>query len=148
MYTLILDSATKILYVALVNDDKIVYQKYISGKNDHAKSIVFCVDEALAIAGITTDNLDKIVVGIGPGSYTGVRMAVTVAKMMASFKNIPLYTVSTLFLMASGLKGKVLSTIDARRGNAFSAVIDTNNNEILLEEGLHEIASFDNYQYD
>ena len=148
MYTLILDSATKILYVALVNDDKILYQKYVSGKNDHAKSIVFCVDEALATAGISADKLDKIIVGIGPGSYTGVRMAVTVAKMISTFKNIPLYSVSTLSLMASGNKGKVLATIDARRGNAFSAIIDTTNDEIILEEALHEISVFDDYQYD
>jgi tRNA threonylcarbamoyladenosine biosynthesis protein TsaB len=148
MYTLILDSATKILYVALVNDDKILYQKYVSGKNDHAKSIVFCVDEALATAGITAEKLDKIVVGIGPGSYTGVRMAVTVAKMLSTFKNIPLYSVSTLFLMASGTKGRVLASIDARRGNSFSTIIDTTNDKVVLEEALHENTTFDNYEYD
>lgn len=148
MYTLVLDSATKVLYVALVQGEKILYQKYVEGKNDHAKAIVQCVDDALACGQIAADKLDKIVVGIGPGSYTGVRMAVTVAKMMATFKSIPLYAVSTLALMSSGRKGKVLATIDARRGNVFSSIIDTNTNEIILAEGLHEITSLENYQYD
>ena len=45
MYSLIVDSSTKILYVALVNDDSIIYEKYVEGRNDHAKNIVFCIIE-------------------------------------------------------------------------------------------------------
>ena len=76
MYTLLLDSATKVLYVALVKDENVIYEKYLEGKNDHAKAIVRLVDEALNVAGIDTFALDKIIVGVGPGSYTGVRMAI------------------------------------------------------------------------
>ena len=47
MYNLILDSSTKILYVCLVKDNEVIYEKYIEGRNDHAKNIVFTVDEAL-----------------------------------------------------------------------------------------------------
>jgi tRNA threonylcarbamoyladenosine biosynthesis protein TsaB len=137
MYSLILDSATKILYVSLLKDNKVIYEKYIEGRNDHAKNIVDKVNEALLTANITADNLDEVIVGIGPGSYTGVRMAVTVAKMLAVFKkNIKLYKISTLMLMASNYKGKVLSTIDARRGNCFGAIIDVNNNKYVIEEAL------------
>lgn len=143
MYTLLLDSATKVLYVALVNDEKVIYEKYLEGKNDHAKAIVCLVDEALQVAGIEAFNLDRIVVGVGPGSYTGVRMAVSVAKMMAVFGKIKLYSISTLELMASGYNGKVLSAIDARRGNAFAAIVDVDNCCYVLEEGLHEYAKLE-----
>ena len=86
MYSLILDSATKILYVALIKDNETLYESYIEGKNDHAKNIVAKVDEALKKSNITVNELNEVIVGIGPGSYTGVRMAVTVAKMLAVFK--------------------------------------------------------------
>ena len=143
MYTLLLDSATKVLYVALVKGENVIYEKYLEGKNDHAKAIVCLVDEALKTANIEAFNLDKIVVGVGPGSYTGVRMAVSVAKMMSVFGNVKLYTVSTLELMASGYNGKVLATIDARRGNAFAAIVDVDNALYILQEGLYEIAKLE-----
>ncbi len=143
MYSLILDSSTKILYVCLIKDNSILFEEYISGRNDHAKNIVKKVDEALKSASISASDLDEVVCGIGPGSYTGVRMAVTVCKMLAVFMNKPLYTISTLRLMASGYKGKVLSMIDARRGNAFSMIIDNDKNETILDEGMYEINTLD-----
>ena len=146
MYSLILDSSTKVLYVSLVNDDKIVYEKYIEGKNDHAKNIVFIVDEALKKANIEAFNLDKVIVGYGPGSYTGVRMAVTVAKMIAVFAKVKLYTISSLLLMASGEKGVVKASIDARRGNAFSGVFDILNDKLILEEGMYPYEKLNEYE--
>ncbi len=149
MYSLILDSATKILYVALVNDNKVLYEEYVEGKNDHAKNIVYKVDVALKTAGITADSLDEVIVGIGPGSYTGVRMAVTVGKMLAVFKkNIKLYSISTLKLMASGKKGIVLSMIDARRNNSFGMIIDMNKNEYIINECLIANDELKNNKYD
>lgn len=121
MYTLIIDSATKILYEALVHDDKLVCEKYISGQNDHAKNIVSVLEQILKAEGIEASDLDRIVCGIGPGSYTGVRMGVTVAKMIGAFLNKEVYEISTLDLMASGQEAEALAMIDSRRGNAFCA---------------------------
>ena len=149
MYSLILDSATKILYVALVNDNKVLYEEYVEGKNDHAKNIVYKVDVALKAAGITADSLDEVIVGIGPGSYTGVRMAVTVGKMLAVFKkNIKLYSISTLKLMSSNKKGLVLASIDARRGNCFGMIIDNDNLKYVINEGLISYDELKNNKYD
>lgn len=138
MYSLIIDSATKVLYIALVCDNKIIKEVYMKGEHDHAKNIVYLVDEALKTAKIEVDQLSKIIVGIGPGSYTGVRMGVTVSKMMASFKNIPLYKISTLKLIASGNKGIVLSMVDARHNQSFAAIIDTNKDRYVLDEGMYD----------
>lgn len=138
MYSLIIDSATKVLYIALVCDNKIVKEVYMKGEHDHAKNIVYLVDEALKTAKIEVDQLSKIIVGIGPGSYTGVRMGVTVSKIMASFKNVPLYKISTLKLIASGNKGIVLSMVDARHNQSFAAIIDTNKDRYILDEGMYD----------
>lgn len=137
MYTLILDSATKILYCALLKDRKLLFEKYVSGKNDHAKYVVDVVNEALNENKITVDNLGELIVGIGPGSYTGVRMAVTVMKMFSTFKEIPLYKISTLKMMSSTFDGITLSYIDARHGNVFASIYDTINDRYLVEEGIY-----------
>ncbi len=149
MYSLILDSSTKKLYVCLVSDNKILFEKYIEGRNDHAKNIVATIDEALKSAEIDTDKLNEVIVGVGPGSYTGVRMAVAVAKMMAVFKkNIKLYTISTLKLMSSNKKGLVLASIDARRGNCFGMIIDNDNLKYVINEGLISYDELKNNKYD
>ena len=68
MYNLIIDSSTKILYVALVDENNILFEKYIEGRNDHAKNIVKTVDDALKSVNIDAFKLDKVIVGYGPGS--------------------------------------------------------------------------------
>ena len=148
MYSLIIDSSTKILYVCLVKDKNIVFEKYLEGNKDHAKNIVHYVDLSLKENGIEAKDLDEVVCGYGPGSYTGVRMAVTVAKMLAVFMQKPLYTVSSLKLMASAKRGVVKTTIDARRGNVFGCIIDTINNKYIVEEGHYEAKALDEEKYD
>lgn len=139
MKTLILDSSTKILYTSLIIDGNVVYETYIEGQNDHAKSIVYEIDLACKKAGIKVLDLDSVIVGIGPGSYTGVRMAVSVGKMITTLeKDIKLYKISSLVLMASGYDGLVRATIDARRGNCFGCVFNTLNNEFIVDETLIE----------
>ena len=148
MYTLILDSATKTLYVALLKDNKVLKEIYLEGRNDHAKNIVLKVEEILNENNIKAFDLDDIIVGIGPGSYTGVRMAVTVCKMLSVFGNKNLYSISTLKLMASGYKGNVLARIDARRGNSFGMILNTNNNEYILNEGMYDTNELLNKEHD
>jgi tRNA threonylcarbamoyladenosine biosynthesis protein TsaB len=83
---------------------------------------------------LTVDDLDEIILGIGPGSYTGVRIGVSVAKVFAWTKNIPVKTVSTLALLASSSQsdGYVLAQIDARRNNAFMGLFKLENNVLSV----------------
>ena len=160
MYTLILDSATKVMYHALVKDDKVIAESYIKGQNDFAVNIVDKIKEMLDAEGIKVKDLNRIVVGVGPGSYTGVRMAITIAKMFASFMNIPLYQISTLALMSSANSDKlVVSEIDARRGNVFGTLykdmkplykealinkeeLEKHEHELILNESEYKVDPF------
>lgn len=145
MKTLILDSATNKLYVSLVIDEIVVYETYTSSEKGHAKTIMVEIENACKKGGIELINVDKVIVGIGPGSYTGVRMAVTVGKMMATMaESIKLYSISTLVLMSSGYEGIVLSTIDARRGNCFGMIYDMNSDSYVQNEALYERALLEN----
>lgn len=131
MYSLILDSSTSILYVSLIKDEKVLYEIYLNGNRDHAKNIVLKIEEALSENNLKANQIDQVVCGIGPGSYTGVRMAVTVAKMLSTLGGIKLKKISSLALMSSGAKGISIPSIDARRGNVFCAKY---NNMLLIEK--------------
>ncbi len=134
MNKLIVDSSTKTLYIALVSDLKVIEEMYILGRSDHATNIVLKIDEILKNHNLNVSDLEGIYCGVGPGSYTGVRMAVTVGKMVSTNTNVKLYAFSSLFLLSSGYSGKVLPYIDARRGNSFNALYD--DMKLILEEGL------------
>lgn len=145
MYSLIMDSSTSVLFVSLVKDKEVLYEVYLKGNRDHAKNIVVKIEEAINQNGIKILDLDEVICGVGPGSYTGVRMAVTIAKMIADLGNIKLKKISTLALMSSGIEGISLPTIDARRGNVFCAKYDNmklvdlealRNKELYFDDSL------------
>lgn len=140
MYRLLLDTSTKTLYCALVDDNKILSEYYIEGRNDHAKNVVSIIDKTLKENNLSINDLNEIYAGVGPGSYTGVRMAVTVAKMIATNTKIKLFGFSSLEMMVSGYSGKVLAYIDARRGNSFNALY--NDGELEGDEALRETEGF------
>ncbi|MDE7213730.1 MAG: tRNA (adenosine(37)-N6)-threonylcarbamoyltransferase complex dimerization subunit type 1 TsaB [Anaeroplasmataceae bacterium] len=149
MKTLIIDSATNVLYTALCFDEKVIYESYVPGKHDHASVILVEIERACAKANIDLIDIDKVIVGVGPGSYTGVRMGVAVGKMIATLESkIKLYEISTLKLMASGLDGLVLASIDARRGNCFGCIFDTTTNTFIVSEALIEKASLEHNKFD
>ena len=147
MNSLIIDSATKTLYVAIVSDDKLVFESYLEGRNDHAKNIVKTIEDGLKESKLDVNDLNEVVVGVGPGSYTGCRMAVTVGKMFTMLPSVKLCKVSTLKLISSAKKGIVLSRISAKHDNYFASIYDTNKNEFVLNEGFYNLEEINKYQY-
>ena len=145
MLTLIIDSATKRLYFGLVEDNKVLDEVYFEGKNDHARHIVSGIEELLSKHNKDIVDVNEIICGVGPGSYTGVRMAVTVAKMFAHFGNIRLRTISTLALMGSAANEDVLVMIDARRGNVFGAIVK--NGDFIVDEAFISLEELSKYPH-
>ena len=122
MNSLIIDTSTKYLYIGLVQDDKVLAERIFEGSKNHAGNSVYQIDFLLKEFGLNTSNIDNVYCGYGPGSYTGVRISVTIAKMLASFSDINLYGISSLFLAGSGYDNKNVAVMfDARRGNSFCA---------------------------
>ncbi|MDE6240999.1 MAG: tRNA (adenosine(37)-N6)-threonylcarbamoyltransferase complex dimerization subunit type 1 TsaB [Anaeroplasmataceae bacterium] len=149
MKTLIIDSATNVLYTALCFDEKVICESYVPGKHDHASVILVEVEKACSKGNIDLIDIDKVIVGVGPGSYTGVRMGVAVGKMIATLESkIKLYEISTLKLMTSGIDGLVLASIDARRGNCFGCILDTTTNTYIESEALVEKTSLEQNKFD
>ena len=139
MYSLVIDTSTKYLYIALVKDNEILGEKVFEGSRNHAGNSVYQIDLLLKEHNLKTSDLDSVYCGYGPGSYTGVRISVTIAKMLASFSDINLYGISSLFLAGSGYDNtNVAVMFDARRGNSFCACYGEN----LIEDKLRSNEEF------
>lgn len=136
MKRLFLDSSTKLLYVAISEDEKLVDYTIRLSRNDHSKYLIDRIDMLLKRNNLTIDDIKEIIVGHGPGSYTGLRVSVMVSKMLAYTKNIKLSSVSSLYFLASGYNFKKAPMIDARSNNVFCAIYD--NEKIILNDALRD----------
>ena len=123
-----IDSATEYLYLALYdgNDKRCsVFQK---GENNHSETLMVELESIFESEQLKPTDIDEIYVGIGPGSYTGVRIGVVVAKMLAYSLSVPVFKVSSLALLASGSSAPTsIPIIDARRGYVFAGVYSFEN---------------------
>jgi tRNA threonylcarbamoyladenosine biosynthesis protein TsaB len=131
---LVLDTATDYLFVSFYEDKDEINYIYQKGHQNHSETLVSSIEHLLKEENLHIKDIDEIYVGIGPGSYTGIKIAVVVAKMFSYTLNIPLFKVSSLALIASSKKGKNMAYIDARRGNGFIGLYQVNDFVTLVEE--------------
>ena len=123
MYQLLLDSSNIFLSVGLAKDGKVFDKISYEAWQRQSEMMVTEVDNILKRNNIDKSELDGVVVGIGPGSYTGVRIGVTIAKTIAYALHIKLYAKSSLSL----LKRREIPTIcvfNARSGRSYFAVYE------------------------
>lgn len=129
MKLLALDTATEACSVALLLGDTLL-ARYEEPKRGHAELILPMVDELLAEAGIGLGALDCLAVGRGPGTFTGVRIGVSVAQGLAFGADRPIVPVSDLAALAQrGVQThratRVLACLDARLGELYWAAFET-----------------------
>jgi tRNA threonylcarbamoyladenosine biosynthesis protein TsaB len=131
MAVLVMDTATQVLCTAIGTQTQLLGSTALLVPRGHSRLLQPTAEHLLKSAGIKPSDLTLIGVGVGPGSYTGVRMAVSTAKAMASALSVPLVPISTLWTMAAAaVPGKAQSSIVicpllyARRGRAFGAIYE------------------------
>lgn len=125
MWYLAFDTATQFMTVAISDGKSVVAEYTSSSKKDHSSRLMPAVEMVMKEAGISTTELQGIIVGKGPGSYTGLRIGVSTAKSLAWSLNIPLVGVSSLSLIARSAKhfnGYVVPFMDARRGQVYTGL--------------------------
>ena len=114
--TLAFDTATDVATAALVRDGETLAER-----RSRAVRILADVEELLEEAGVERAEIDRIAVGTGPGSYTGLRMGLVTARTLAFTLGVPVAGVSTLDALAAGAPGAT-PVLDARRGEVFTLV--------------------------
>jgi len=125
MRVLGLDTATWTAGVGLVVDGEIVAERsQHADRGAHAVSLLPLVEDVLRAGGCTVDDLDAVAVSCGPGSFTGLRIGVSVAKGLARAAGARLVGVSTLEALAKTVadgRSHICAALDARRGEVYAA---------------------------
>jgi tRNA threonylcarbamoyladenosine biosynthesis protein TsaB len=123
MNLLALDTATESCSVALICGEAMIERSEIAPRR-HAELILPMIDSLLAQAGISRHRLDGIAVGRGPGAFTGVRLAISIAQGLALGLDIPVVPVSSLAALALDAPDQpgasILAVIDARMGEIYA----------------------------
>lgn len=138
MKTLVLDTSTNLLYISFIEDNKVIYEVKSIGLNNHSDYLLDLIEKGLKENNLQVKDFDRILLGKGPGAYTGLRVSMSVAKMFSWTLNIPLYTISSLDLLTSGYKeeGLYLIKFKAKKGYIYHKAYTLENNQknIITQE--------------
>ncbi len=130
MYTLFIDTHDKNVLMILYKDGKIINKENLETKNKHSEVAMPTIDKLLKDVNVDVSELGNVIVVNGPGSFTGVRIAVTIAKTIAYALSIPIRVIDALTILATGVNtDKKVVAIEDRNG-AFVGVFDSNYNTL------------------
>lgn len=135
---LCIETATNICSVALCDSTRTLSLRESSAEKSHASLLTTFIKEILDETDTPADHLDAVAVSMGPGSYTGLRIGVSVAKGIAYASKLPLVAVNTLESMYYGIRDNAAAegismfcpVIDARRMEVYSALFDREGKEV------------------
>jgi len=125
MKLLAIDTSNRPLSVAVLDDTKILATTTTTGGRNSSVTLLPLIEQSLKEANLTPDELDRVVVAAGPGSYTGLRIGVTTAKTLAFTLNKTLVGLSSLAVLAANVTTEnqlVAPLFDARRDNVFAGL--------------------------
>ena len=115
--TLAIDTSTSRTSVAIIDGDTILFSRFLDGSTAHGPSLPALVQEALAVS-----DVDEVVVGMGPGPFTGLRVGIAFAQSFALAREIPVRGVCSLDAIAAQVTEKdFIITVDARRKEVYWA---------------------------
>jgi tRNA threonylcarbamoyladenosine biosynthesis protein TsaB len=130
---LLIDASSTYRLVCLYDAETLLDSIIEQGNHDHSKHLLPQIDRLLQRHSLRPCELDAIIVGEGPGSYTGVRIAVTLAKSFAIECQIPLFKVDSLSLFASAFQGVIAVVIPMKRSTVIGGLYDVQS----ITEPIH-----------
>ncbi len=141
MLILAIDTSANTATCALSRDGSLLALYTVNGLLTHSETMLPMIENMLAKAALTIDDVDAFAVSEGPGSFTGVRIGVSLIKGLAFDKNKPCIGVSTLDALAlnlDGFDGYVVPVMDARREQVYTAIFK--DGERICEDMLVPIS--------
>ena len=145
MNILAIDTSTMISTVTISDGVEILGDFNVNQQKTHSESLVPMIENLLKLLGMEVADIDKFVIAKGPGSFTGLRIGMTIAKTLAQASKKELIPVSTLLALANNSSSDRLKVpmIDARGNRIYGAVYDKDFKEIIKED-LYTIDVFKN----
>jgi len=143
MKLLAVDTTAAIATAALFQDGALVEERAADAGKKHAETVLPLIDELLEQNGVVIGDIDLFAVDIGPGSFTGVRIGVSLVNALAFATGKSIVSVNALLALATAVdetNRAVCTLIDARNGNAYAALYEAGQ-EKLAPEGV-ELNSF------
>jgi tRNA threonylcarbamoyladenosine biosynthesis protein TsaB len=147
------DTSTAATSACVLRDDGEAYEhvprpERLLEAPGHSRELLPAVAEQMERAGVDWADVDGVAVGIGPGTFTGLRIGVATARALATAARVPVHPVSSLAALAAGADGgRVVALIDAKRGELFGAVFEAGRPLVVPfvtgPEGLREHAGRD-----
>lgn len=143
-YTILLDSSNISLSVGVALDDKLLKYTSYEAWQEQSEHMVPELDAILKSLNISKEEIKDVVVSIGPGSYTGIRISLTIAKTICTALDVPLYEVSSLQVLKNGNKPSIC-LINARSNRSYFACYQGNkaliNDQILTNDKVLEFVN-------
>ena len=136
------NTAGKTAGVALLQDDRLLYEVYLDAGMTHSETLMPMIDTCLKMCGMTCADIDLYGVNAGPGSFTGLRIGLAAVKGLAFPRETLCAPVSTLEALAAAHTGEgtVLCALDARRAQVYSAAFELSTHRRLLEDDARAVA--------
>ena len=137
MKILYLDTSSSFLYCAIVKNDSCIGELKLDLQKDLSSLALSEISNLFLTTNTDPKDIDKILVVNGPGSFTGIRVGLTIAKTYAWSLNKKISTISSLEAMAISSKGEYdyfIPVIDARRGYVYGGIYVKNGNSILKDQ--------------
>lgn len=154
MRYLYIDTSSSYLYTAIVEDNKLISsisEEYGQNLSEVALPKIASMFES---NNLNPKDIQKIIVVNGPGSFTGIRIGITIAKIYAWSLNIEITTITSLEAMASSSNNNLIHIpiLNARRGYVYSAIYDKDitilkPQHIKFEELMNYVNNIDNYEF-
>jgi len=141
VFVLGIDTATRAAGAAVISEDRLIAERFIHNLKTHSQNIIPMIQQVMEDAGIQPENLHGIAVTGGPGSFTGLRIGISVAKTMGQVLGIPVVGISTLKVLAwnvYGVEGLICPILDAQKREVYTGVYHTAPDG--LEELVHPAA--------
>jgi tRNA threonylcarbamoyladenosine biosynthesis protein TsaB len=138
MKVLAMDTSNYVLGISIIDHEKVIGEYITNIKKNHSVRVMPAIERLMKECDILPTDLSKIVVAKGPGSYTGVRIGVTIAKTLAWTLRIPLVGVSSLEVVAASagryFQGCVSPLFDARRGQVYTGLYQFKDGNLTVIE--------------
>ena len=137
MKILAIDTSGQNCSVAIINEEKVICDFNLSIGTTHSESLLPMIDEVCKTSKIDLSEVDVLACGIGPGSFTGLRIGIATIKGFALAQNKNVIGVPTLDALAyniANFDGLICSVLDARNNNVYAGIYKYENEKVILQD--------------